>query len=100
MKHGRAGGDPPSIYFFLIPSLSATDALDVPSHKYTVCPGSSDPFYIVTVTTQNGPLLLGHTVSRVLHEKVQPPKTRHKKYIKIVFLRDLLNMNPVLSFGL
>ena len=29
---------------------------------YIICPGSSDPFYIVTLTIYNVSLLLGHTV--------------------------------------
>ena len=29
---------------------------------YTVCPGSSDPFYIVTYYKKYGSLLPGHTV--------------------------------------
>ena len=41
---------------------------EMAGYKHTACPGSSDPFYIVTYYI-NGSILLGHTVDHLICTK-------------------------------
>ena len=44
-------------------------------YLYYICPGSSDPFYIVIITTKNGSLFLGHTVLEKLDKTAWTNRT-------------------------